>query len=123
MLRSLKNMLKRATERRLQPSREQLQSKYPDHLGLIDSAEIPTTYKAGPDLSYYTEGAEFYYQLICESATALKDRPLDVANTGQRMVSASVAYNRIVHAVWGLIAKGSQATPYAVNLSKVATVI
>ena len=94
--------------------RTRLLAKYPDHVALIDSREIPHSYERGPDLSYYTESARFYYDLICESAPHLKDRPRAATDADREM--ASVANNRIVHATWGLIARGAEAMPFAIKL-------
>ena len=74
--------------------RERLLSRFPKHLELIDSGEIPHEYSTGPDLSYYTESAEYYYNLIVESAPHLKDKPRAVTDIDREM--ASVANNRIV---------------------------
>lgn len=99
-----------AAERR----RRRLLWRFPNHLDLIDSCEIPHEYSTGPDLSYYTESAEFYYKLIVESAPHLKDKPRAVTEAERQM--AGVANNRIVNATWGLIARGAHAIPYAVKL-------
>ena len=66
MFESLKNLLKRLTGPPLPPTREELLAQYPDHLNLLDSGQIPSEYHKGPDLSYFTETAEFYYRLISE---------------------------------------------------------
>jgi hypothetical protein len=99
-----------APERR----RGRLLRRFPNHLDLIDSREIPHEYSTGPDLSYYTESAEFYYNLIVDSAPHLKDKPRAVSEAERQM--ASVANNRIVEASWGLIARGAEAIPYAIKL-------
>jgi hypothetical protein len=94
--------------------RRQLLKRFPKHLDLIDSREIPHEYSKGPDLSYYTESASYYYDLILESAPHLKDKPRAVTAAERKM--ASVANNRIVNATWGLIARGADAVPFAVRL-------
>ena len=96
------------------PAKERLSARFPNHLDLIDSREIPHEYSAGPDLSYYTESAEFYYHLIVDSAPYLKDK-LPAATDADRQM-AGVANNRIVNASWGLIARGAEAIPYAIKL-------
>jgi hypothetical protein len=94
--------------------RKRLFSRFPDHLALIDSREIPHEYSTGPDLSYYVESPGFYYKLIVDSAKHLKDKPQGATDRDREM--AAVAYNRIVNAGWGLIACGAQAVPYAIRL-------
>ncbi len=101
--------------------RSRLLARYPNHLDLIDSREIPHEYASGPDLSYYSESAQYYYNLILESAPYLKDKPRakgPVTNADREM--ASVVNNRIVHAGWGLVARGAEAVPYAVKLVRSA---
>lgn len=99
-----------AAERR----RRRLLARFPNHLALIDSREIPLGSSGCPDLSYLTESPEFYFDLIVDSARHLKDKPHGATAADREM--ASVAYNRIVNADWGLIARGSQAIPYAIKL-------
>lgn len=94
--------------------RRRLLSRFPTHIDLIDRREIPHEYSTGPDLSYYTKSPQFYYGLIVESASHLKDK-LPVATEADRQLG-SVANNRIVNATWGLIACGAQAIPYAIKL-------
>jgi hypothetical protein len=96
------------------PTREELLAKYPDHLALIDSGEIPATENRTPDLSYLTESAQFYYDLICDSAPHLKDKPRAV--TWDEKLMAGKAYGRMVDASWGLIARGAEAIPFAIRL-------
>lgn len=96
--------------------RDKLLAQYSTHLELIDSREIPHEYRTGPDLSYYTESAEFYYQLIVDSAPHLKDKRRVATDADREM--ASTAYNRMVHATWGLIACGAAATPFAIALAR-----
>jgi HEAT repeat protein len=83
-------------------------------LALIDSREIPHSFERGPDLSYYTESAQYYFDLICESAPHLKDKPRAVTDAEREL--ASIANNRIVNASWGLIARGVDAVPFAIRL-------
>jgi hypothetical protein len=90
------------------------------HIDLLDSGKIPTNYHKGPDLSYYTETAEFYYGLICDSAPYLKDKPPGVEATAADKQMAGVAYGRIVNGSWGLIAKGPEAIPHAMKLLRSA---
>ena len=85
--------------------RQSLLRRFPNHLDLIDSREIPHEYSTGPDLSYYTESAQYYYDLIVESSPFMDDPQM-----------SSVANNRIVNAGWGLIAKGAEAVPFAIQL-------
>lgn len=99
-----------AAERR----RRRLLARFPNHLALIDSRQIPHEFSTGPDLSFLTESPEFYYELIVDSAKHLKDKPHGATAADREM--ASVAYNRIVNSGWGLIARGSAALPYAVKL-------
>lgn len=96
--------------------RDRLLAQYSTHLALIDSGEIPREYRTGPDLSYYTESADFYYQLIVDSAPDLKDKPRAVTEADKR--KAAIAYNRMVHATWGLIACGALATSYAITIAR-----
>ncbi|HEX5444159.1 MAG TPA: HEAT repeat domain-containing protein [Pirellulales bacterium] len=98
-----------AKERR----RRRLLSRFPTHIGLIDSRGIPLN-SGCPDLSYYTESPEFYYGLIVDSVPHLKGK-LPVATEADRQMGA-VANNRIVNAIWGLIACGAKAVPYAIKL-------
>jgi hypothetical protein len=95
-------------------ARRRLLKRYPDHLKLIDSGKIPSEHTTGPDLSYYIESAKFYYDLIVESSTHFKDKPQAVTKTDLKM--AGLAYNRFVHATWGLIARGADSVPYAIQL-------
>jgi HEAT repeat protein len=67
-------------------------------------------------VSYYTESAEFYYQLIVDSAPHLKDKRRAATDADREM--ASTAYNRMVEATWGLIACGAGSTPYAIALAR-----
>lgn len=46
-----------------------------NHVALIDRREIPLTDQRGPVLSYLTESAPYYFDLICDSARYLKDVP------------------------------------------------
>lgn len=95
-------------------ARAQLLVKYPTHLALIDSCEIPHTYETGPDLSYYTESAEYYYSLICSEACHLKDKPR--ASTSAERERSGLASRRMASAEWGLIAHASDAIPFALKL-------
>jgi len=96
------------------PSRAELLAKYPDHLALIDSGEIPATENRTPDLSYLTESAQFYYDLICDSAPYLKDKPRAI--TWEEKLMAGKASCRMAEASWGLIARGAEAIPFAIRL-------
>ena len=100
-------------------TREELLAKYPDHLALIDSNEIPLTEERTPDLSYLTQSAQFYYDVICDSAPHLnephlKDKPRAI--TWEEKLMAGKAYSRMVDAQWGLIARGAEAIPFAIRL-------
>lgn len=95
-------------------ARRRLLRRFPNHLDLIDSREIPHEHSTGPDLSYYTESAAFYYDLIVESSPHLKDKQQAVTDADREM--ASIAYNRIVNATWGLIARGAESVPLALRL-------
>jgi hypothetical protein len=102
--------------------RRSLLERYPTHLDMIDSLEIPAEYskgvRRGPALSYYTESAKYYYDLIVASASYLKDATpgRSQAQIDADREMASIANNRIVNASWGLIARGSDAIPFAVQL-------
>ena len=85
--------------------RRRLLRRFPNHRELIDSREIPHEHATGPDLTYYIESAQFYYELIVESAPEMDDPQL-----------SSRDYNRIVHASWGMIAQGADAVPFAIKL-------
>lgn len=104
----------RAAERR----RRRLLRRFPNHIDLIDSRQIPHEYSTGPDLSYYTESAEFYHNLIVDSAPHLKDKQPFATEADRQM--AAVASNRIVEATCGLVARGDEAIPYAVKLVRSA---
>src|SRR5262245_46554790 len=93
--------------------RQRLMRRFSNHLALIDSREIPHEYSTGPDLTYYTESAQFYYDLIVESSPHLKDKPRAATNMDREM--AAIANNRIVNASWGLIARGVESVPFAVQ--------
>ena len=114
MLRAIRRFISRACLALAGNERARLLAKYPDHLALIDSREIPSTYDKGPDLTYYTESAQYYYQLICDSAPLLKDKPRGATQADRGRAAA--ANNRIVHAEWGLTARGAEAVPWAVKL-------
>jgi hypothetical protein len=79
------------------------------HLTLIDSRTIPSTYERGPDLSYLTESADYYANLLVKSA-AIFDGP--------RLPDHEISMhnNRYVMAQWGLIARGTAAVPFAVEM-------
>ena len=79
------------------------------HLTLIDSRTIPSTYERGPDLSYLSESADYYAKLLVKSA-AIFDGP--------RLPDHEISMhnNRYVMAEWGLIARGTVAVPFAVEM-------
>lgn len=87
------------------------------HLELIDSRTIPHEYKKGPDLSYYTETAEFYYNLAVDASRWFK-KSFKHATREEIDTGSSIAYNRLVNASWGMIACGAESLPYAVTLSR-----
>ena len=67
---------------------------------------IPVDATGQPDLSYYTEPAAYYADMINQSLRATHVRGYD----------AKLEFARLVHGSWGLIAKGADAIPYAVEL-------
>ena len=97
-----------------EPKRQRLLRLYPNHLDLIDSREIPHEYATGPDLSYLCESAKFYYDLIVVSSPHLKDKPRAGTDADREM--ASIANNRIIWAIWGLIARCDDSVQFAIDL-------
>jgi hypothetical protein len=91
-------------------------NKRDKHLQLIDSGKIPSSYKNGPELSYYTESPTYYYKLIDDCVKYFKDKPKGATKEDKN--KALIAYRRMVHATWGLIARGAESLPYALQLSK-----
>jgi hypothetical protein len=95
-------------------NRDEVLRRYPNHLELIDSGEIPNEYLTGPDLSYYVESAEFYYNLIVESAKHFKGKQREVIRAELEM--SAIASERSVNATWGLSARGPESIPFALAL-------
>jgi hypothetical protein len=79
------------------------------HLALIDSRELPSTPERTPVLSYLTESADYYADLLIASA-AIYDGPR-LANE-----EISKLNNRYVMAEWGLIARGTDSIPFAIQM-------
>jgi hypothetical protein len=72
---------------------------------------IPTDKKGRPDLSRYTDSADYYVAMYQQYLEAVG------GSSGQRY-DGQLAFRRRVHATWGLIAKGAEAIPYAVAMLK-----
>ncbi len=70
---------------------------------------IPTNEKGGPDLSRYTDSADYYVAMYQQYLEA-------VGGSSGRDYDAHLAFRRRVHATWGLIAKGVIAIPHAVAM-------
>ena len=91
--------------------------RFANHLELIDSRTIPSEYSTGPDLSYYTESARYYYDLVVDSVKYFQNKTGKVASDKDKEL-AGIAYNRFVNATWGMIARGTESLTFAVKLSK-----
>jgi hypothetical protein len=65
-----------------------------------------------PDLSYYRDPLAYYIQMYEQFLDSLEGRKSGVG------YEVELQFKRRVHAQWGLIAKGSEATPYALSLLK-----
>jgi HEAT repeat protein len=70
---------------------------------------IPVNEKGRPDLSGYTDSADYYVAMHQQYLDAVSSRP------GQKY-DAKLAFRRRAHATWGLIAKGPAAVPHAVTM-------
>lgn len=69
----------------------------------------PKDSQGRPDLSYYTDPVEHYI--------AMYEQFLAAAQAGRRRESVpDLSFKRRAHATWGMIAKGSEAVPYATKL-------
>jgi hypothetical protein len=63
-----------------------------------------------PDLSYYRDSLGYYIQMYEQFLDSLEGRKTGVG------YEVELQFSRRVHAVWGLIAKGAEAAPYALSL-------
>ena len=63
-----------------------------------------------PDLSYYRDSLDYYIQMYEQFLDSVEGR-----KTGEGY-EVELQFKRRVHALWGLIAKGSEATAYALSL-------
>lgn len=72
---------------------------------------IPVDPKGRPDLSQYTDPAEYYFGLIQQYVGTMSGRK----GPGYE---PDLAFRRQVHGEWGLIAHGRAAIPYALRLLK-----
>src|SRR5262245_37184843 len=71
---------------------------------------IPVDHRGQPDLSRYTDSVEYYVDLHEKFLASLRGEwPWVTQET-------SLPWSSRVHAIWGLIAKGSAAVPYALKL-------
>jgi len=84
------------------------------HLALIDSRTIPSTPQNAPVLTYLSESATYYAKLLLRSAVIFKDVP----RPGPRLSNDEISMhnNRFVMSQWGLIARGKEAVPFAVDM-------
>jgi hypothetical protein len=70
---------------------------------------FPKDEKGRPDLSRYTDSADYY--------VAMHQQYLDAVNGAfGRDYDANLAFRRRAHAAWGLIARGAAAIPHAVAM-------
>ncbi len=63
-----------------------------------------------PDLSYYRDSLAYYIQMYEQFLDSLEGRKKGVG------YEVELQFKRRVHALWGLIAKGAEAAPYALSL-------
>lgn len=63
-----------------------------------------------PDLTYYRDSLSYYIQMYEKFLDSVEGR-----KTGQGY-EVELQFKRRVHALWGLIAKGAEAAPYALSL-------
>jgi len=75
----------------------------------LKEARYPVDARGQPDLRYYTDPLEYYVAMYEQHLGALE---------GKKGVGYEIelAFSRRVHAMWGLIAKGAVAAPYALSL-------
>ena len=70
----------------------------------------PTDKRGKPDVSYYTDPLAYYIQMYEQFLDTIEER-----KTGAGY-EVELSFKRRVHALWGLIAKGAEAAPYALSL-------
>ena len=69
---------------------------------------IPKDKQGRPDISRYTDSAQYYVAMYQQYLDASASRNYD----------ANLEFRRRVHATWGLIAKGVEAVPHALAMLK-----
>ena len=72
----------------------------------MKEAAYPVDEKGAPDLSYYVDPPSYYAEM---HARAMQD-------ARNREVDSRLTFGRRVHACWGLIAKGSDSVPFALEM-------
>src|SRR5262245_55103875 len=72
---------------------------------------IPTNKQGRPDLSRYTDTADYYVAMYRQYLEAMD-------SSSVRGDDAQLTFRRRIHATWGLIAKGAIAIPHAVAMLK-----
>jgi HEAT repeat protein len=72
--------------------------------------KYPVDEHGKPDLSYYRDPLAYYIQMYEQHLDTLEGR-----KTGPGY-EVELSFQRRVHAIWGLVAKGVEAAPYALSL-------
>jgi hypothetical protein len=72
--------------------------------------EYPVDKRGCPDLRCYKDSLAYYIQMYEQHLDTLEGRKTGVG------YEVHLSFSRRVHATWGLIAKGAEATPYALSL-------
>ena len=75
----------------------------------LKESRYPTDAKGKPDLRYYTDPVDYYVAMYEQHLGTLEGKQ----GAGYEV---DLAFARRVHAMWGLIAKGASAAPYALAL-------
>jgi hypothetical protein len=86
----------------------------------IPEDEIPVDSTGRPDLRYYTRSADYYYELYKAWWSVYLSETRQSRREGRPPTEAERAthtwWSRRVHGTWGLIAKGSAAVPFAMEM-------
>jgi len=75
----------------------------------LNEAQYPVDARGRPDIRYYTDSLEYYIEMYEQYLGALKGKK-------GACYEPELAFSRRVHAMWGLIAKGAAAAPFALSL-------
>jgi hypothetical protein len=75
----------------------------------LKEASYPVDARGRPDLRFYTDSLEYYIQMYEGHLGALEGKK----GLGYEI---ELAFSRRVHGMWGIIAKGAAAAPYALSM-------